>query len=571
MTPHLSRATLCAWLFALTLLLPAAVQAQTRAWLDRAQVEAGETVTLNIQTDSDGVPDYAPLRTDFDVGAQSRNRQVDWVNGRMQRRTVHGVALVPRRVGTLNIPPLQVGTAQTTALRLQVSAARPAPSDGTAAAFVETVVDDTTPYAQQSVGVVVRLYYATQLSSGTLVLDTPEGASLQMVGEDRSDVREVGGRRYNVAERRYLMIPERSGPLRVPGARFDGRTVGTFFDDVFGRADPTLRAVAPDQTLQVQAQPADAPQPWLPLHDLRLRYTAAPDRARSGEAVTLDVEAIAVGATRAQFTGLPVPDLGPGAQVFAEPPQYTETFTGSSPQLKITQRYAIVPRAAGTLTVPGLRMRWWDVRSGQARSTELADVVLQVAQGSGPAATPSAPAPVDTQSALPGDGAGDDMADVSPAAGGNAMKAMPWPWMAAVGGLLVLWLLTLFWGWRRGRRDDARLAPARTGPAAATFVPRPLDRAARAELRRALDTEGLAEVAALLCAMAGVTRLEQVIERLQDPRQREALQALQQARWAGQGDVPAVRRQLKEAFQKGPQWVSPTAPTTSDLPPLYPP
>jgi hypothetical protein len=36
------------------------------------------------------------------------------------------------------------------------------------------------------------------------------------------------------------------------------------------------------------------------------------------------VEAIAEGATRAQFTDLPVPDVGTHAQVFAEPAQYEE-------------------------------------------------------------------------------------------------------------------------------------------------------------------------------------------------------------------------------------------------------
>lgn len=580
MTPPHSRPPQWPWLLMLFLLLPGALQAQTRAWLDRAQVEAGETVTLNIQTDVDGAPDYSPLRTDFELGAQSRNRQVEWVNGRMQRRTLHGVSLVPKRQGTLNLPPLQIGAARTPALRLQVTAARPAPNDGSAVAFVETSVDDPTPYAQQSVGVVVRLYYAAQLASGSLVLDTPEGASLQVVGEDRSDVREVGGRRYNVAERRYLLIPERSGPLQLPGARFEGRTAGSFFDDFFGRSgDGTLRAASPAQTLQVRAQPVDAPQPWLPLQDLRLRYLSAAQRARSGEAVTIEVEAIAVGATRAQFTGLPVPDLGAQAQVFAEPAQYEETFTGSSPQLKVTRRYSIVPRDAGTLTVPGLQMQWWDVRGAQARRAALPDLVLQVAQGAQGAGAPAGPpATVDTQAALPDEatatGPDAGAATDPPAMGSAGLLAQP-AWIAAALGFAVLWLLTLYWGWRRGRPAVPGAAPApgsgsgsgatggRTAPGS--------DRAARTALRRALDTDSLAEVTGLLCSMAGVTRLEQVIERLADTRQREALQLLQQARWSGQGDVPEVRRQLKAAFHDGPHWSTPAAVADTGLPPLYPP
>ncbi|MDY1032774.1 BatD family protein [Stenotrophomonas sp. CFBP8980] len=556
-------ARLLPWLLAVVLCVPHVASAQTRAWLDRAQVSLGDTVTLNIQSDSAAAPVLTPLGADFELSNQTRSRQVEWINGRMQTRTLHGVALSPRRSGTLVVPPLQVGQVFTEPLQLQVAAAAPARNDGSALAFIETEVDDSSPYVQQSVGVVVRLFYAAQLASGSLVLDTPEGASLQVIGQDRTDVREVNGRRYNVAERRYLLIPERSGPLRVAGARFDGRTAGSFFDDFFGgRGDGRLRAAAADQTLQVQAQPVDAPQPWLPLHDLRLRYTLAPDRARAGEAATLEIEGIAVGATRAQFTDLPVPDVGSDAQVFAEPAQYDETFSGGSPQLKITRRYSIVPRAAGTLEVPGIQMRWWDVKAGQARSSGVPALTLAVAAGSGGAAQPAPPVQaLDTDAALPG---GEGAAPSSPA---GASTGQPLGWMALAAGLLVLWLLTLWWGMRRGRAH--RVAPDGHAP---TPPDGPLQGTPRiADLRRALDAESFAEVAAVLCAMAGVSRLELVQAKLGDERQRQALQALQKARWAGDGDLPDVRRELKQAFHDGPHWSAPVTSTQTGLPPLYPP
>ncbi len=86
------------------------------------------------------------------------------------------------------------------------------------------------------------------------------------------------------------------------------------------------------------------------------------------------VEAIAEGATRAQFTDLPVPDVGNAAQVFAEPAQYEESFNGSTPRLKITRRYSIVPRQPGSLVVPGPRLPWWDVRAGKPQEAKLPDL-----------------------------------------------------------------------------------------------------------------------------------------------------------------------------------------------------
>ncbi|MDH1194209.1 BatD family protein [Stenotrophomonas sp. GD03958] len=552
-------------LAALLLWLPLLAWAQPRAWLDRDRIALGDTVMLNVESDQ-GTPDFTPLRTDFNLSGQTSSRQVEWRNGSMQQRTLYGVALSPRRSGALVVPGLQVGSARTAPLTLQVDAAAVAGPDSNAVAFIETVVDDETPYVQQSVGVVVRLYFASQLASGELVLDTPAGASLQRVGDDRTDVRQVNGRRYNVVERRFLLVPERSGALRLAGARFSGRSAGGFFDDFFGGGDGRMNATGADRTLQVQAQPAQAPQPWLPLQGLQLRYISAPARAHAGEAANVVVEAIAEGATRAQFTDLPVPDVGNAAQVFAEPAQYEESFNGSTPRLKITRRYSIVPRQPGSLVVPGPRLPWWDVRNGKAQEATLPDLTLAVAAANGGGSASPAPLPpIDTQAALPGaDGQDSRIAATDPRASGLAER--PWPWMGAAIGLALLWLLTLLWGWQRGRRPRVAPPVASKGavPAVAT------GRAGVAELRRALDGEGFDQVEAHLCAMAGVDRIEQVIARLDDPAQRQVLQDLQQARWGGQGDLATLRTRLREVFRDGPHWSSVVDAANTGLPPLYP-
>ncbi len=528
--------------------------AQTRAWLDRDSINQGESVTLNVETDQGQAPDFTPLRADFALSNQSSNRQMQMRNGVVSSTALFAVALSPQRTGTLVIPALRVGNAQTAPLQLVVGQAPIASRDSNALAFIETEVDDAQPYVQQSVGVVVRLFFATQLASGELVLDTPAGASLQRVGDDRTSTREIGSRRYNVVERRFLLVPERSGPLQVKGARFSGQGVGGFFDDFFGRDSGQLSARGPDQTLQVRATPADAPQPWLPLKGLQLRYTAAPKQGRTGEAITIVVEASANGVTKAQFPELPVPSLGDSAQVFAEPPQYDETFNGGSPQLKLTRRYSIVPQQPGTLTVPGIGMEWWDVQAGQARTATLPDLQLQIAQGSGGIAAPPLVQQAQTATAVPG-----------PALAVAESTARPWLWPALAAGFALLWLATLVWGLsRRAASVDQR----------ERGVPRSAEthgsRYSQADLRRALDTGGLDEVVHILAAMAGVDDLDAVMAKLDDESQRQALERMQRARWAGEGDVAAARARLREVFRQGPHWRGRAVAEKPVLDPLYP-
>ncbi|MGB3394393.1 MAG: BatD family protein, partial [Stenotrophomonas sp.] len=426
-----ARYLLLAWL----LLCAGTALAQPRAWLDRDRIAAGDSVTLNIETGQPGAElDYAPLQADFILGQRSSGRQMRMANGRVGNIALFSIVLSPRRSGVLVVPALRVGAQDTAALRLTVQDAPVAGRGDDAPVFIETEVDDAQPYVQQSVGVVVRLYYAPQLTSGELDLDTPADTSLQRVGSDRNFVRDVGGRRYNVVERRFLLVPERSGPLQLAGARFSGRGVGGFFGDFFGRDNGRLSARAPDQTLQVRPLPDAAAHPWLPLQDLRLRYLGKLQAVRAGEAVTVEVEASALGATRAQFPDLPVPSLGDAAQVFAEPAQYDERFEGSSPQLTLTRRYSIVPRQPGTLAVPGISLRWWDVAAGQERVARLPALELQVMPGSVVAASPGvAPTPVAAPVA-------DDVAVVVP-------PAQPtWLWRGLAAGFALLWLVTLLWG-----------------------------------------------------------------------------------------------------------------------------
>ena len=550
-------------------LFAAPLQAATRAWLDRDQVAAGTPVTLNIETDQlTAGPDYAPLRADFDISAQRSSRQLQSINGTMSTSTRFAVVLTPRRSGALVVPALRVGGETTAPIRLTVAdgasagagsadAAAATPARGDEPVFVETRVDDTQPYVQQSVGVVVRLYYATQLAAGALELDAPKGASLQQIGDDGNSVQTINGRPYNVAERRYLLVPEQSGTLVLPGARFSGRAVGGFFDDYFGRGNGELSARSAATTLQVRAQPDQAPQPWLPLRDLQLRYVATPQRAVAGEAVQVVVEATATGATRAQFPELVLPPVS-GAQVFPEPAQYDERFVGGSPQLKMTRRFSLVPNQAGTLHVSGPRVDWWDVRAGAARSATLPDLTLDVAPGSGAFARQAPP------------NAAPNPVVATPAADAPVVERTPWPWKIAVVVLALLWLATLglaAWLWRRGGRSPAPQPVAGSPGGEAVLAAR---RPTLVELRRVLDQGGLDEVAQCLCAMAGVADLDAVQARLASASQREAIAAMQRARWAGEGDVVQARQRLREAFRQGPQWRDTVAARPPELPPLYP-
>ncbi|MBL0228817.1 BatD family protein [Thermomonas sp.] len=529
------------------------VSAQTRAWLDRAQVTYGETVTLNIETSASvRQVDYRPLAAQFDIAGQTVRRSFGMVNGQSRAKSLFAVGIRPRGPGVITVPALRVGNASTSPLRLTVLPPTVQQAGGDAEAFVETEFDATQPYVQQAVGMAVRLHVAVPVLSGQLDQDQVEGASLEQVGADIQYQREIGGRRYSVVERRYLLVPERSGPLRVPGARFNGQAVGGFFDNIFDDGREPLAAAAPDQRLQVRPVPADAPQPWLPLRDLRLRYLQSPRDARVGEATMVELEAIADGARASQ---VPVPGLAETdqAQVFADPVQADEQFIEGRPRTTLRRRIAIVPLKPGALSLPGPRIEWWDAGQGVARTAMLPPLQLQV--------SPALDAPVGSGEVPRAPATAGETPDPRASAVAPVRDRRGWLLLAAV-ALAVIAAFT--WWWSRARRASVRMAEV---PGAS-----PQPAAARSpSLAEALRQGELSAIARALSGEAGVRGddLDGVRARLDDTAQREAIERLQAARW-GDGDAAVALVALRGAFAQGPRWRMRGRAPSSLLPPLYP-
>ncbi len=543
----------CLGMLLLMLLWATSAFAQTRAVLDRTTISFGETVVLTIETDQ-GVQqiDYAPLQRQFEIGGQSVRRSYALVNGRASATTVFSIGLRPRGPGVLTLPALRVGNAVTAPLRLLVQPPSVQQASAHSDVFVETQVDASQPYVQQAVGVTVRLNYAVPLLSGQLDLDTPDTAGLQQVGEDATYERDIGGRRYHVVERHYLLIPERSGPLRLSGARFNGLAGGGFVDQLFDEARHPLSAASSGQTLQVQPIPVNAAQPWLPLHALTLRYLNQPASARVGQATTVQIEAVADGATAAQMPTIEIPATA-AVSVFADPPQVEDQFFNGRPRTTLHRKFSLVPNQAGAVVLAGPKVAWWDAEQHTARIAELPPLSLQVAAGVASATRPQSVAPVEAvQSTLPQQSA--------PAA------RMQDAWISPRNAWLLLLLILIVstgWGGMAGyRRHRARSAAHADVPVASRPV---------ASLQQALRDGVLQDIGQALVQQAGLATdaLEGVCTKLADPVQVSAVRQLQQARWGG-GDAGAALQALRKAFSAGAHWRRTSQQAKSLLPPLYP-
>jgi hypothetical protein len=130
----------------------------------------------------------------------------------------------------------------------------------------------------------------------------------------------------------------------------------------------------------------------------------------------------------------------------------------------------------------------------------------------------------------------------------------------ATAAFAFLWLATLWWGLHRTTPKAASVETA--SPA----NPRP---PAKPALAQALAAGHAEAISSALCAAANAGDLDGVRERLDDPAQQAAVDALQRARW-GDGDVASALAALRSAFKRGPKWKGAPTKAKELLPPLYP-
>ena len=405
------------------------VRAQTLdTRLDRSLIHADETVHLIVEADTrvgDSRPDIAPLLRDFEVLGQSTNTHVTIENGARNVRTEWIIELAPRRSGRFTVGPLRVGTMTSPPIELEVLPSSSTTARSSRDVFLEMEATPREVYVQSQLVCVLRIYRAAEFLEAKLSDFDPDRSVTHRLGKDSTYAKVIDGRRYRVIERRFAVFPQASGPLTLPAFRLDARvaepgaasTMGRLFGE--GRR---VRITTQPVDVMVKPRPGAAATPWLPAKAVTLseEWPEEPPRLVAGEPVTWTLRLGATG-----LTGEQLPPIEPagleGTRVYPDQPSIVTRSSAQAVHGERIQRIAMVPGAAGTLTIPELRVEWWDVEADAPRTALIPARTISVA-----------PAPVSAEASRP--------ALAAPPA---APEATPLLWQGISAVLTLAWLVTL--------------------------------------------------------------------------------------------------------------------------------
>jgi hypothetical protein len=346
----------------------------------------------------------------------------------------------------------------------------------------------------------------------------------------------------------------------------------------FGDPGKRIRVRSQPVSLEVQPRPADYHgQYWLPSEQLTLRdsWAQGPPEFRVGEPVTRTLRIEARGLEAAQLPAIKMTKIT-GMRLYPEPPVRDTRSDGNGVIGYSEQSIAYVPSQAGTLTLPEIRVDWWDTVNHKQQTALLPSWEIQVAPGAGGTATTAAPPPADPVKPAQMTGSGSDAPEHDTPAPWRARLNSYWPWLTAgAGGVLAVGLLV---GWLLHRKEPAgRSVVAEPAPAGGRPVTAPAPRTAEARqsLERACAANDAHAAGRALLAWAAATWPEAPPRSLGALGQRlEAgtteIQALEQALYAPDHKVWEGRA-LWEALQPGLREKAAGPSSAGDaLLPLYP-
>lgn len=579
--------------------------ATVTASMDKTHVAVGERVRLLVQNTGSSdqqQPDISALRQDFDILGSQRGSKVQIVNGHMSSQTQFTVLLAPKHEGTIHIAPIQWGAEQSGALELAVGGGTdPARTGGNAAESQITMsgtLDQKQPYVQSAVVLSLRLNVGVQMTQASLDLQGNSDVLVKQIGQDQQHTESRNGRTYQVIERKYLLIPQRSGAISLKGpvlqaqvqdeaASSNDSDMDAFFGNVFGQAmgrfarplrPVHLQADAIEMNVLPRPANADASN-WLPAQKVTLEETWRSENGplHVGEPLTRHLRLSAQGVTAGQLpdlaTLMPVPD---GIKRYPDQAKTEDGLDGQTLRASRDQDIALIASAPGHYVLPALRLFWWDTVNHTQHTAELPerslDILPAIANGGGnasAAANPVLPLPASVPPGGNGEGNGTGIAAAALQAA-RMVGATPWLWVSVA--LALLWLGTLV-AWWRARGSGVRVRPVATGPSAASAEPvlRSAGTALTA-LQRACDAndarlarQHLLDWAAATWPQSPPRGLNSLAERLNDVRFTPQLQQLDRACYT---DAPWRGAGLAQAFAQPPK-PGASAKAKSLIPDLY--
>lgn len=352
------------------------------ATVDRKQITENDSFRLFLRYDEQvgyGQPDLTVLKKDFRVLSQQRSNQFRSMNGKTVSFTEWTLMLSPIKTGTLIIPAVEFDGQFSQEIQVTVNELSQTVKDQIAKEFFFDIeVDRSSTYVQAQIIYTEKLYYSVNHEDATLSEFKVTDAHVIPLGEVRQYNTNINGQRMGVYERRFAIFAEESGEFVIPGQKFTANIVNSY--NRWSRGRP-VSVVAQPIRIKVESTPSTYPQaPWLPSQQLTIsdRWSKSYSEWQVGEPVTRTITLNARGLSGSQLPSIDLTQVD-GLKYYPDQSDHNDKTDTQGIHGFLQQSIAIVPTQSGRVTIPEMRIPWWNLETNQLEYAILPTQTVTVA------------------------------------------------------------------------------------------------------------------------------------------------------------------------------------------------
>src|SRR5690554_1446568 len=363
--------------------LPTFAALEVKVSVDRNPVIMYESFNLIITANED-LPNWAfdssPLLKDFVVGPTSSEKSQSIIQGVSTQVTRWRVRLTAQSPGRFIIPSFTIQGYTTSSLEVEVINATTSASGEQRPYFIQAQLSNEQPYVRQQLVYKIELYLQsnTALDSGTIQPPEAENTDINMLTQNRERQEIINGQRYRVITQEYALTPQRSGPLHIKGAVFNGVSRSNRGRMGFGRPEQ-VTLLTPDIQLEVKPKPGNFPGNWFISEEVAIEDTWDTERTTFpvGEPITRTITLTAAGVAAESLPELPL-NWPASLRVYPERPQLTNAIKDGLHLAQARYSIVIIPSQSGTVTLPEVKLPWFNSRTESIEYAVLPERELNV-------------------------------------------------------------------------------------------------------------------------------------------------------------------------------------------------
>lgn len=370
------------WIFLVVLSIANADEIKVK--LNRTKVGLNESFNLIFSSNqnTNGQPDFSPLQDDFEILSNSQSFNTSMINGAVKQERTWNLVLMPKHAGQITIPSIQFGQQSSPSKTIEVSENASADKDDKTVFLEAEVNPKSSAYEQTQLIYTIRIFTSVNISNAnlsTIQVNDPD-AIIEQIGNDAQyEYHHQNGINYSVFERKYSIIPQHVGELVISPISLTARAITnrmSLFDYNTQHIKTSSNAV------KIQINPIPAPfhkNNWLAAYDVNLieEWSADPSELTIGEPITLTFTVKADGCLSSQIPDIPL-HLPQNLKQYYDSPQNTDEL-GTNGNIGIKQiKVALIATAPGEITIPEIKVKWWDLKNDRVREAQLPERKIQI-------------------------------------------------------------------------------------------------------------------------------------------------------------------------------------------------